>query len=104
MCGRVPRHFAPPTAISAAGPTTYVPWQDCALNLDDFLVCRLLEIVVHTDDLSVSLDLSTPPFDPEVLDPVLGLMAALSQRRHGQDSVVRSLARSERATGSISAF
>lgn len=93
-----------PTAISAAGPTTYVPWQDCALNRDDFLVCRLLEIVVHTDDLSVSLDLSTPRFDPEVLDPVLGLMAALSQRRHGQDSVVRSLARSERATGSISAF
>ena len=93
-----------PSAISAASPTTYVAWQDCALNLDDFLVCRLLEIVVHTDDLAMSLDLPSPRFDPEVLDPVLGLMAALSQRRHGQDSVVRALARTERATGSISAF
>ena len=58
-----------PGAIAAAGPTTYVPWQDCALQLDDFLVCRLLEIVVHTDDLAVSLDLPAPRFDPEVLDP-----------------------------------
>ncbi len=91
-------------AITAAAPATFVPWQDCALDLDDFLVCRLLEIVVHTDDLAVSLDLPTPRFDPEVLDPVLGLLAALSQRRHGQDAVVRALARAERATGSISAL
>ena len=91
-------------AISAAGPATYVPWQDCALQLDDFLACRLLEIVVHADDLAASLDLPTPRFEPEVLDPVLGLMAALSQRRHGQDAVVRALARAERAAGSVSAF
>lgn len=91
-------------AISAAGPATYVPWQDCGLQLDDFLACRLLEIVVHADDLAASLDLPTPRFEPEVLDPVLGLMAALSQRRHGQDSVVRALARAERAAGSVSAF
>ncbi len=91
-------------AIAAAGPATYVPWQDRALQLDDFLVCRLLEIVVHADDLAVSVDLPTPRFDPEVLDPVLGLMAALAQRRHGQDAVVRALAREERATGPVSAF
>jgi hypothetical protein len=91
-------------AITAAGPTTYVPWQDCCLQLDDFLVVRLLEIVVHADDLAASLDLPTPQFDPEILDPVLGLMAALAQRRHGQDSVVRVLARAERSAGPISAF
>lgn len=91
-------------AIASAGPTTYVPWQDCALPTDDFLVIRLLEIVVHADDLAVSLGLPTPRFDPDVLDPVLGLLAVLSQRRHGQDVVVRALAREERATGSTSAF
>ena len=91
-------------AIAAAGPATYVPWQDCSLQVDDFLVVRLLEIVVHADDLAVTMGQPTPQFDHEVLDPVLGLMAALSQRRHGQDSVVRALARSERAAGPVSAF
>jgi hypothetical protein len=40
------------SAIEAAGPATYVPWQDCAVPTDDFLVVRLMEIVVHADDLA----------------------------------------------------
>ncbi len=91
-------------AIAAAGPTTYVPWQDCALPLDDFLACRLVEIVVHADDLAASIGRPTPVFADEVRDVVVSLLAALSSRRHGQDAVVRTLARSERAAGSISAF
>jgi hypothetical protein len=93
-----------PAAIAAAGPTTYVPWQDCALGLDDFLVCRLLELVVHADDLAVSLGRPTPQLDDAVRDPVVALLAVLSVRRHGQDAVVRALARAERAGGSVSAF
>ena len=91
-------------AIEAAGPTTYVPWQDCALPTDDFLVVRLMEIVVHADDLAYSVGLSTPRFSPEVLEPVLALLAALAQQRRGQDAVLRSLSRHERSTGSTSAF
>jgi hypothetical protein len=92
-------------AIAAAGAATYVPWQDCALQVDDFLVVRLMEIVVHADDLAASLGVPTPVFESEVLDPVLALLAALSVRRHGQDIVLRALARTERAgTGSVSAF
>jgi len=93
-----------PRAIAAAGPTVYVPWQDCALNLDDFLVCRLLELVVHADDLAASLGCRTPQFEDAVRDPVVALLAVLSVRRRGQDAVVRALARTERATGSVSAF
>ena len=93
-----------PGAIAAAAPTTYVPWQDCALNLDDFLVCRLLELLVHADDLAASLGCRTPQFDDAVRDPVVALLAVLSVRRHGQDAVVRALARAERAGGSVSAF
>jgi mycothiol maleylpyruvate isomerase-like protein len=92
------------TAMARAHPTTYVPWQDCALPLDDFLVCRLLEIVVHADDLAVSIGHRAPRFDGAVLDPVLGLLAALSARRHGQDATVRALARAERSHGPVSAF
>ena len=51
-------------AIAAAAPTTYVPWQDCALRTDDFLVCRLLEIVVHADDLAVSVGHPHPRSPP----------------------------------------
>ena len=92
-------------AIDGAGPTTYVPWQGCALPTDDFLVVRLMEIVVHADDLASSVGVATPAFDPEVLEPVLALLAALAARRRGQDAVLRALSRHERrAEGSVSAF
>ncbi|MBB6626018.1 maleylpyruvate isomerase N-terminal domain-containing protein [Nocardioides sp. KIGAM211] len=91
-------------AIAAAGPAVYVPWQDCSLERDDFLVVRLMELVVHADDLAVSLGRPTPAFEPEVLEPVLALLAALAARRRGQDDVLRALARTERAGGPVSAF
>lgn len=93
-----------PGALTAAPATTFVPWQGCSLPTDDFLVCRLLEIVVHTDDLAVSIGWPTPVFEEAVLDPVVALLAALSARRHGQDAVLRALSRAERAGGPISAF
>lgn len=93
-----------PTAMATAWPSTYVPWQDCALQVDDFLVCRLVEMVVHADDLAASLGCPTPQFDDDVLDPVVALLATLSVRRRGQDAVVRALARTERAKDSVSAF
>lgn len=91
-------------AIDAAGPTTYVPWQDCALPTDDFLVVRLMEMVVHTDDLACSVGVAAPVFDPNVLGPVLALLAALAARRRGQGAVLRALSRHERSAGSDSAF
>jgi len=91
-------------AIEAAGPTTYVPWQDCALPTDDFLVVRLMEIVVHADDLACSVGMTAPAFSPEVLEPVLALLAALAARRRGQGALLRSLSRHERSAGSVSAF
>lgn len=93
-----------PAALAAAGDVVFVPWQGCSLPLDDFLVCRLVELVVHADDLAVSTGRPTPAFDPETLDPVLALLASLSVRRHGQGPVLRALSRAERATGRVSAF
>ena len=93
-----------PGAIAAAGPTTYVPWQDCLLATDDFLVVRLMEVVVHADDLAASIGADAPVFDDEALHPVLALLAALSAGRHGQTGVLRGLSRADRADGSVSAF
>jgi hypothetical protein len=90
--------------LADAPPTTYVPWQGWSLATDDFLVTRLMEMVVHADDLAASVDVPTPDFGPAVLDPVFRLLTALAVRRHGQDALVRTLTRPQRAPTAISAF
>lgn len=80
-----------------------IPWQGWALRRDDFLLTRLLEIVVHSDDLAVSIDEPTPEFPEAVYAPVRDLLVRLAVRRHGQSAVIGTLARSERARP-ISAF
>ena len=92
------------TALADPAPTTFIPWQGWALPTDDFLVTRLMEMVVHSDDLAASVDVAAPEFGPDVLDPVLRLLTALSVRRHGQDAVVRTLTRPQRAPSTITAF
>ena len=84
------------SAIDDAGPTTYVPWQNCALPTDDFLVVAAMDMVVHADDLACSVGMPVPEFRPEVMEPVLALLAALFARRHGAPAVLRSLSRAER--------
>lgn len=80
-----------------------VPWQGWSLQRDDFLLTRLLELVVHTDDLSVSVGVSTPEFPDGVFAPVRDLLVRLAVRRHGQSAVISTLTRRERARA-ISAF
>lgn len=92
------------SVLSEAPPTTYIPWQGWSLATDDFLVTRLMEMVVHADDLAASVDVPAPDFGASVLDPVFRLLTALSVRRHGQDALVRTLARPQRAPANVSAF
>jgi hypothetical protein len=80
-----------------------IPWQGWSLRRDDFLLTRMLEIVVHTDDLALSVGVRTPEFPAEVFAPVRDLLVRLAVRRHGQSAVISALARSER-TRVISAF
>lgn len=80
-----------------------IPWQGWSLGRNDFLLTRLLEIVVHADDLAVSIEEPTPEFPEPVFAPVRDLLGRLAVRRHGQSAVISTLARSERARP-ISAF
>jgi hypothetical protein len=84
-------------------PAIRMPWWDWALSFEDYLVGRVMEIVVHNDDLAVSVDTPPPLLPEEVLGPVLALLVGVSLHKHGQAAVVRALSRSERA-GNISAF
>jgi hypothetical protein len=84
--------------------TALIPWQGWSLTTDDFVTTRLMEIVVHSDDLAASVDLPTPVFPDDVATPVLALLTGIAARRHGQTAVVRALSRPQRAPASVSAF
>jgi hypothetical protein len=77
------------------------PW---SLRLDDFLVTRMMEIAVHSDDLACSVGIATPSLPASVLDPVFALLSALAVRRHGPTALLRALSRAERAPATIAAF
>jgi uncharacterized protein (TIGR03083 family) len=77
------------------------PW---SLALDDFLLTRMMELAVHSDDLACSVGLPTPELPDSVHDPVLALLFSLAVSRHGPTAMLRALSRTERAPASISAF
>jgi hypothetical protein len=79
-------------------------WGDWSIALDDFVTNRLMELIVHSDDLAVSVGLPTPEFPPEATDTVAVLLTRLAVQRHGILPVLRTLSRSERAPENIAAF
>ena len=81
-----------------------VPWQGWALSTHDFLVTRLMEIVVHSDDLAAGLGIPTPQFPDDAVREVLGLLSSVAVDRHGQTALVRALSRPQRAPADVSAF
>jgi len=84
--------------------TVWIPWAGWNLTLEDYLSTRLLEIVVHVDDLAVSVDVAPPALPEQATDSTLMLLTCLAARRHGVAPVLRALSRQERAQGSIAAI
>jgi hypothetical protein len=84
--------------------TVHIAWQGWSLGTEDFLTTRMMEIVVHSDDLAASVGLPTPDFEEGVITPVLGLLTGVAVRRHGQAALVRALSRPQRAPATVSAF
>ncbi len=95
------RHALP---AEPADRIVHLPRLRWSLRLDDFLITRMMEIAVHSDDLAVSVGLPTPGLPPGVLDPVLDLLTQLAVRRHGATAVLRAFSRAERAPARITAF
>lgn len=91
-------------ALAGAGDAVLIPWTGAVMATDDFLVTRLLEMVVHADDLAASVDLPTPDLPAGAVLPVLRVLTDLAVRRHGQAALVRTLTRPQRAPGTIAAF
>jgi hypothetical protein len=87
-----------------AGRVVKLPWAEWSLTLDDLLLTRLVELVVHSDDLAASVGIETPALPDTVIEPVVELLARLAVHRHGPTAVIRTLSRTERAPATISAF
>jgi len=81
-----------------------LPTWEWTLSFDDFLLTRVMELVVHADDLAVSVDVEPTALPDAVLGPVLALLVGVSLERHGQAALVRALTRRERAPETIAAF
>lgn len=87
-----------------AQPVVTIPWQGWSLTRADFLLTRLVETVVHSDDLARSVGVPTPEFPADAYVPVLHLLAELATERHGQAAMISALSRRERMPATISAF
>jgi hypothetical protein len=79
-------------------------WGAWSISLDDFVTSRLLEVVVHSDDLAYSVGLPTPDLPAEAVETVVDLLSRIAVRRHGATNVLRALSRADRAPASISAL
>jgi hypothetical protein len=82
----------------------FLPWTGWALTIDDLLTTRMLEMVVHSDDLAVSVGVPAPDFEPAVVERVVDLLSRLAIQRHGATAVIRALSRAERAPATIAAI
>ena len=81
-----------------------IPWQGWSLTAHDLAVTRLMEMIVHADDLAASVDRPTPDFPDQAVRVVLDLLTQVAVDRHGQAALVRTLSRPQRAPASVSAF
>jgi uncharacterized protein (TIGR03083 family) len=66
------------------------------IRLDEYLVTRVMELTIHTDDLAVSLGLEPPDLPPAALQATIDLLVEMARKRHGDLAILRALARRER--------
>ena len=69
------------------------------LSLDDFCRTRLIEVLVHLDDLAVSVGEPRPKTNPLGVSIVIDIVGNIARQVHGDWKVVYALARSERLGG-----
>ena len=68
------------------------------LTLDEYLVTRLIELVVHADDLAASLGVALPTLSSVATGLVIATLVDVARIRHGDAATIRALTRRERDT------
>jgi hypothetical protein len=90
--GRAVEHLG--ERLPGEPPTHRIPAQARALLLDEYLLTRIVELVVHLEDLTRSLDL--PTYDlPAATRIAISTLLQTALVRHGPTAVLHALARRE---------
>lgn len=71
------------------------------LTLDDFCRTRLIEILMHVDDLATSVDLVTPTFSATATGEVIDILVGIAREQRGDWAVIHGLGRAERLTDQV---
>lgn len=69
------------------------------LSLDDFCRTRLIEVLLHLDDLAVSTAEQRPQTDPMGAAIVIDILVDIARRVRGDWEVLYALSRAERGHG-----
>ncbi len=72
-----------------------------ALTLDDFCRTRLIEVLMHTEDLAASIGVEPPPTNPAATGEIIDILVGIARHRHGDWAVIRMLGRAERDDGQV---
>lgn len=68
------------------------------MRIDDYLVTRIVEILVHADDLALSLGVDVPDFPGQAWDLATEHLLKVARLQHGDRAVLMAFARRERDT------
>jgi hypothetical protein len=66
------------------------------MTLDAYLRTRVVELVIHADDLAASLGVELVPPRPDTCAIAIDVLVGVARIRHGDMAVLRALARRER--------
>jgi len=68
------------------------------MALDEYLRTRVVELVVHADDLAASVGVALVPPQPATCTVAIDVLVGVARIRHGDMAVLRALTRRERDT------
>lgn len=71
-------------------------YRGVVMYLDDYLVTRICEILIHADDLALSLGVQPPDFPQAAWDLALEHLLAVARLTHGDRAVLMGFSRRER--------
>lgn len=73
-------------------------FMDVVLRYDDYLPSRMCELLIHADDLAVSLGVDPPPPPHAASEVAIDHLVDVARRVHGDRAVLIALSRRERDT------
>lgn len=87
--------------LASDEPARGIAVRGSSMRIEDYLITRLVELVIHADDLAASLDVAAPRFEPAVADVVIDCLTRIASRRHSPAAVIRAMSRTERADPAV---